>query len=308
MLASYWNASRTLIALTLGVLVLAGASAFAADGWRKDVPELTFAVVPAENAEGVLARYEPMMAYMSKALGVPVKLRVANDYSAVIEGLKGGQVHFAHLGPAAFARAHVVTQGNVEPLVSVIDMTGTIGYYSVLYVRAADPATKLEDLKGRPVCLVDPNSASGNNVPRFAMSKLGIDPEKDFSKVVYAGSHENAVLALQQKTCDAAFNWWNSPEASNLLRMAKKGMVKAEDFRIVFKSDLIPGSPIAVLASRPKEMKDAIRNALLAVHTADKAAFDRVTDGKYQRYGEVDRKMYDVVIDLIKFVDGLRKK
>ena len=164
-----------------------------------------------------------------------------------------------------------------------------------------------QDLKGRPVCLVDPNSASGNNVPRFAMSKMGIDPDRDFSKVVYAGSHENAVLALQQKTCDGAFNWWNSAEASNLLRMAKKAMVKAEDFRIVFKSDLIPGSPISILDSRPPEMKAAIRKAFLDVHAADKAAFDRITDGKYKRYGEVNREMYGVVIDLIKFVDSLRK-
>ncbi len=295
---SVFAAVTALLALTVG--------AFAE--WRKTTPELTFAVVPAENADGVLQRYEPMMAYLTKALGVPVKLRVSADYAAVIEALKNGQAHFAHLGPAAYARAQIVTGNAVEPLVSVVDKTNTIGYYAVLYVRKDDAALKLEDLKGRPVCLVDPNSTSGNNVPRFMMHKMGIDPESYFSKVVYAGSHENAVTALQQKTCDGAFNWWNSPEASNLLRMSKKGMVKAEDFRIVMKSDLIPGSPISVLASQPQAMKDAIRKALLDVHTADPAAFNRLTDGKYLRYDVVDREMYGVVIELTQFVDRLRKK
>jgi phosphonate transport system substrate-binding protein len=299
---------RAVAAATAVAAALAGMATTALADWRKEFPELTFAITPSENADGVVARYEPMMAYMSKALGVPVKLRVANDYAAVIESLINGQVHYVHMGPAAYSRAQLISGGKVEPLVSVIDKTNTIGYYAVAYVRKADPASTLTDLKGRTVCLVDPNSTSGNNVPRFAMHKLGLDPEKDFAKVVYAGSHENAVIALQQKTCDVAFNWWNSPEASNLMRMAAKGMVSADDFRIVFKSDLIPGSPISVLASRPQQMKDAIRNALLVVHTADPAAFSRITDGKYLRYGEVNKDMYKVVIELTQFVDAQRKK
>ena len=36
--------------------------------------------------------------------------------------------------------------------------------------------------------LVDPNSTSGNNVPRFALDGMKIDPESFFSKVVYTGS------------------------------------------------------------------------------------------------------------------------
>ena len=64
--------------------------ASAAD-WKSKYPELTFAVVPAENASGVGDRYAMFMDYLSKQLGVPVKLRVANDYAAVIEGQRAGQ-------------------------------------------------------------------------------------------------------------------------------------------------------------------------------------------------------------------------
>ncbi len=130
------------------------------------------------------------------------------------------------MGPAAYARAAIVTQNGVEPLVTMANSQGAIGYYSVLYVRAGDPAQSLADLKGRNLCLVDPNSASGNNVPRYAMSKLGIEPETHFGKIVYSGSHENAVIGLSQGTCDGAFNWWNTERESNLLRMAAKGMAR----------------------------------------------------------------------------------
>ncbi len=298
--------ARTIAAA--GMLVLAVVAGTAHADWRKAYPELTFAVVPAENADGVLQRYEPMMAYMAKELGVPVKLRVVNDYAAVIEGLRTGQVHYAHLGPAAYARAQIVTKGGVEPMVTVVNSEGVIGYFSVLYVRANDAAQKLDDLKGRNLCLVDPNSASGNNVPRHAMDKRGIDPESFFAKVVYSGSHENAVIALQQGTCDGAFNWWNTEIESNLQRMAAKKMVKPEDFRIVFKSDLIPGSPTVVIAAAPAEMKAAIRQALMDAPVKGKDAFLRLSDGKATGYAAVKADDYKVMIELVEFVDRMRKK
>ena len=291
-----------------GILVLSVLAGVAHADWRKTYPELTFAIVPSENADGVLQRYEPMMAYMSKELGVPVKLRVVNDYAAVVEGLRTGQVHYAHLGPAAYARAQIVTKGGVEPMVTGVNSQGVIGYYSVLYVRASDAAQKLEDLKGRNLCLVDPNSASGNNVPRHAMDKRGIDPESFFAKVVYSGSHENAVIALNQGTCDGAFNWWNTEVESNLQRMAAKKMVKPEDFRIIFKSDLIPGSPTVVITAAPAEMKAAIKQALLDAPVKGKDAFLRLSDGKATGFAAVKADDYKVMIELVSFVDRMRKK
>ena len=291
-----------------GILVLSVLAGVAHADWRKAYPELTFGIVPSENADGVLQRYEPMMAYMSKELGVPVKLRVVNDYAAVVEGLRTGQVHYAHLGPAAYARAQIVTKGGVEPMVTGVNSQGVIGYYSVLYVRASDAAQKLEDLKGRNLCLVDPNSASGNNVPRHAMDKRGIDPESFFAKVVYSGSHENAVIALNQGTCDGAFNWWNTEVESNLQRMAAKKMVKPEDFRIIFKSDLIPGSPTVVITAAPAEMKAAIKQALLDAPVKGKDAFLRLSDGKATGFAAVKADDYKVMIELVSFVDRMRKK
>ena len=44
------------------------------------------------------------------------------------------------------------------------------------------------------------------------MNKMGMQPDKFFAKVINAGSHENAVMAVQQGTCDVAFNWWNSED------------------------------------------------------------------------------------------------
>ncbi len=296
------------IVMALGVAALAGVTATTAlaQDWKAKYPELVFAVVPAENAASVADRFGPMITYLSKELGTKVTLRVAQDYAAVIEGQKAGQVHIGSYGPASFARA-LMTGAKVEAFAQDVNEDGTKGYYSVVWVKKDSPAAKIEDLKGKNLCLVDPNSTSGNNVPRFAMNKMGIKPEEFFAKVVYAGSHENAIIAVAQGTCDAAFNWYNDERESLLLRMDRKGLAKAADFKLIFKSDQIVNSPMAVLSDMPADLKKAIKDAILAIATKDKAAFDKATDGKAKPWEAVDNKAYDAIIELNKFVDALRK-
>ena len=231
-----------------------------AQDWKAKYPELVFASIPDENAAMVTERYGDFIAYLSREIGVPVKLRIAGDYAAVIEGQRAEQIHVAYFGPASYARARMIGV-KTTPFAIEVNKGGVKGYHAVFYVKANSPYQKVEDLKGKSIALVDPNSTSGNNVPRYAMDKMGIKPEEFFGKVVYSGSHVNAVMALNQGTVDMAANWWNNETDSELIRMAEKGMVKREDFRIIFKSDQIVNSPIAYLDSLPADLKKKIEQA-----------------------------------------------
>ena len=162
------------LAAATGLTLIASAS-FAQD-WKAKYPEIVYAAVPAENASGITERMGPFMDYLSKELGITVKYRVAADYAAVIEGQKAGNIHIGMYGPSAFARA-LMQGAKVDAVAMEVNADGTKGYYSVLYVKKDSPYQKIEDLKGKNLGLVDPNSTSGNNVPRFAMNKMGIDPE-----------------------------------------------------------------------------------------------------------------------------------
>src|SRR5277367_4254304 len=180
----------------LGALAsIAVAPAAMAQTCKSEYPELVLAVVPAENASGVVNRYAPFTEYLSRTLGTKVTLRVANDYAAVIEGQRAGNIHIGYYGPASFSRARM-TGVQTEAFVIDVNSDGSKGYYSVFYVLAKSPYQKLEDMKGKNLGLVDPNSTSGNNMPRFKMNQMGVDPDAYFSKVIFTGSHENAVLAL----------------------------------------------------------------------------------------------------------------
>ncbi len=275
--------------------------------WAARYPELVFAIIPSENASGVTERYGPFVSYLSRSLGTRVTLRIASDYAAIIEGQRAGNIHVASYGPSSFARA-LMTGAQVTAFAIETNLDGTKGYYSVFYVKADSPYRKIEDLRGKNLGLVDPNSTSGNNVPRFALNTMNIVPEQFFGRVVYTGSHENAVIALNQGTIDMAANWWNDEGESNLLRMERKGMVKAADFRIVFKSEQIVNSPVAYLNNLPEDLRGAIRTAVLELPKNDKAAFDRIYEGKQGPLEPVDNAAYAPIIELNRFVDGLRRR
>jgi len=286
----------------VGIPALVGAQT-----WRSTYPELTFAIVPSENASGVVDRWTPFTTYLSNQLGTKVTLRVANDYAAVIEGQRAGNIHIASYGPSAFARA-LMTGAPIEAFAIEVNEDGTKGYYSVLYVRKDSPAQRIEDLKGKNFGLVDPNSTSGNNVPRYALNKMGINPEQFFGRVVYTGSHENAVIALQQGTVDVAANWWNDERESNLMRMERKNMAKYADFRIIFRSDQIVNSPMAYLTTLPAALRSAIRTSVLEMPQKDPQNFNRLYGGKMRPWEPVDNAAYEPIIELNKFVDGLRRQ
>jgi len=299
---------RLALGLALATTALATTLAPAlAQDWKAKYPELVFATIPDENASGTNDRYTPLVNYLARELGVKVTLRVANDYAAVIEGQKAGQIHIAKYGPASYARA-TMTGAKTQPFAMEVNLDGAKGYYSVFYVKKDSPYQKIEDLKGKNLGLVDPNSTSGNNVPRFALNKMNITPESFFGKVVYTGSHENAVIALQQGQVDIAANWWNDEQESNLLRMDRKGMAKADDFRILFKSEQIVNSPYAYLSDMPEDLKGAIRTAMFAFEKKDPDGFKKLTDGKQQNFAPATHKDYEPIVELNKFVDNLRKK
>ncbi len=307
---------RTLLAgLTAGAASTALTRPAAAQSWKSAYPELVYAVVPAENASGVNDRYAAFVQYLSKQLDTKVTLRIANDYAAVIEGQRAGNIHIGYYGPASFSRA-LVTGVKTTAFVIDVNNDGSKGYYSVFYVKKDSPYQKVEDLKGKNLGLVDPNSTSGYNMPLFALNKLGINAEKFFGKVVITGSHENAVLALWQGTVDVCANFWNAPDDSNLTRMLNKGMIKnadgspakVDDFRIVLKSDLIINGPTAYLDSLPADLKQAIVTAFLDAEKNAPDAFKKLSDGKNKPFQTTDNAAYDDTIKLIQFVDKLRKQ
>lgn len=288
-------------AMFLSVLLTAlCATAVIAEPWQKKYSEITLGVITSENEADRIQRYKPVRSYLEKELGVKINWRTATDYAGIIEGVKAKKVQLAYFGPASYSKCWIVTQGKVAPLVGELDSHGDFGYHSVIVVKADSAYHKIEDLKGRKLAFADPNSTSGHQAPRYFLTEAGYNPDTFFGSTAFSGSHENSVMALLNGTFDAAATWWRSEDYSNPKRMEMKGMIPKGQWRIIWKSPLLPPSPWAVPTYLPEEMQSDLQNALLGMKDKDPAAWEGLTMGKASGFRKVTHKDYEPIVRMIK--------
>jgi len=291
---------RTLLTAAVALAAVAISGATQAGDWQAKHPKLTLGVITSENEADRIARYKPVRAYLEKELGVEIKWRTATDYAGVIEGLKAGKIEIARFGPASYAKAWMVMNGKVDPLVGELDNSGDFGYHAVIVVKADSPYKSIDDLRGKKLAFADPNSTSGHQAPRYFLTEAGYDPDTFFSETGFSGSHENSVIALLNGTFDAAATWWRSEERSNPQRMASKGMIKDGSWRVIWTSPKLPSSPWAMGTTMPEDMRAEVTDVLMNMKDKDPAAWQALTDGKASGYKRVTHKDYEPIVRMIK--------
>ncbi len=272
--------------------------ASAAD-WQKEYPKITMGVITSENEADRVKRWKPVRDYLSKELGVLVEERLATDYAGVIEAMKAKKIELAYFGPASFSRAWLITNHQVEPLVAKLNADGSFGYRSIIVVKTDSPYQNIEDLKGKKLAFADPNSTSGHQAPRYFLHEQGIDVNDYFGKVEFSGSHENSIVALLNGTFDAAATWWHSDADNNPTRMEKKGMIEPGQWRIIWKSPLLPNDPWCMPTWLPEDMRKAVQQAIVEMPEKDPEAFKVLMGTTSEGFKIVTLEEYQPIIRMI---------
>lgn len=250
--------SRTLIGLVLALLVLAGGETAEATS-RKNELRLGFA--PFENQKEVLRKAGPIVQYLGKLLKRPIKPFVAGDYPGVVEAMKGGKLDVAFFSPAALIMAEKVAGARV-----ILKSTyrGRLHYYSAIIVRSDSPIKKVQDLKGRSFAFVDPGSTTGGVYPKLTMLQAGLDPSRDLGRVIFAGGHDAAILAVHNRKVDAAATFANDDRGEDV---PWKHLLKeqSQNIRALAYSKPIPNGAVAVSRHLPQATVDALREGFLSL-------------------------------------------
>jgi len=253
---------------------------------KSGVGELTkirIASFPTEDVKEQLAHMEPLRLYLEEKLGVPVEIIVTSDYSGTIEALRAGHIEVAWLGPFSYVLAAEVA--DAEALVGGIrKSTGETTYNSIIVTRVDTGIETIEDLRGCTFAFLDPASTSGYLVPMNMFNEMGIDPMEDFASVIFAGSHTAVQLAVASGQVDAGADSIPSYDL-----MVENGAIDAETQKIIWVSDDIPPSPIAVRGDLSQEWKDKIKAAFLDPD----AAKIMHAEGDMMGYAEVKDSDYD---------------
>lgn len=282
---------KKLISASITAAVLAATSAQAL---AKDI---IMGIIPAENNEEMIQKFEPMRAYLEKKLGQKVKVYTATDYSGVIEAMKKKRLDIAWFGPLSYYLAEQEA-GAVAFAVGVMP-NGKSTYRSYFVVPGDSPAKSLMDLKGKSAGFVDPASTSGGLMPTYLVKKMtGMMPEQFFGKFTWTGSHDAAEMAVKNRTVDiAADNDITYP------LMLSKGLITKESNRVLMESPELPGSPLTYRGDLPEGLKKKIRDAILNAHKEIKVS----GYGNIVRYDAVTPTDYQPIRDMVKEL-GLKKE
>ncbi|NNV10070.1 phosphate/phosphite/phosphonate ABC transporter substrate-binding protein, partial [Geobacillus sp. MMMUD3] len=131
----------------------------------------------------------------------PVEVQVLEDYSAEVLAMQNGKLDIGQFGPLGYVFAS--ERAGAEPLASFGTAEGELSSYTGgIWVPKESGITTLEDLRGKDLALGSVGSTSGDALPRYALAQAGI-AESELN-LNYAGGHPEALLALTNKTVDAA--------------------------------------------------------------------------------------------------------
>jgi len=247
--------------------VLGGALSSAAE---KEIKTLSVGVIPFEEVQLTAKKFKGVVRALEEVTGKKVEWFFPTSYASLIESQRRGFIHIAYYGPRSYVDAHRVSGGIIESFAQAMWGGGVYrekkpGYHSYLIVKADSPYQTPEDLKGKPIAMTDPASTSGDLIPKVQLGKrFGMKISKFFSKTFYAGGHDAAALSVLEGRADAAvvadvtMDW-----AVDAKRYGPK------DFRIIWKSTLLPLDTFAVRNDLPSDLKESIKKALLHVNETD---------------------------------------
>ncbi|PNG41302.1 phosphonate ABC transporter substrate-binding protein [Pseudomonas asplenii] len=220
---------------------------------------MTIGLIPSEDSQAMIESSKQVLDDLQAKIGMPVVPFVATDYNGIIEALRSGKLDVAYLGPFSYVLATSVA--DVEAFsVAVTKKTGQSAYKSVILARKDSGIHTLADLKGHTFAFVDPSSASGHLFPKAGLEQAGFAPDSLFKRVIFSGSHDASILAVENKKVDAA------AVADRIFASAvAKGVVKQDDFEIVWSSKPIPESPMVWRKALDPELKKKVADALASI-------------------------------------------
>ena len=244
----------------LGVLGLAAVLTLAAFAFAPAAPapaetKLVMAFVPSGEARTILESGNKIAHLLEVATGYRFESFVATSYAGVIEAMGAGRADVGWLNTFSYVIAHQKYGAEVR-LVTV--RFGNPFYKAQIITLANSGINSLADLKGKRFAFVDPASTSGYLFPKAGLKKAGYDPDKFFSQSIFAGSHNNVVLAVYQGRVDAGAVF---EDARGTVQKTLPDVM--QKVKVVWKSDPIPNDTVTLRRDLPADVKDKVAKSLL---------------------------------------------
>jgi phosphonate transport system substrate-binding protein len=236
-----------------------------------------------ENPETEASRLMPIQTYLRSQLNLPVQVIGSSGYGVAIEALRAKKIEACTMGPFAYLIAAEKAGAEVTAMRGALDGTPA-GYSGGLAVASTSWIHTIEDVvrhsKELTVSFVDPASASGNLVQRAYLDSVGLDPERDFKRVVFSQNHLTSALTLLAGKADVA-----AIGETIVPALVRSHQVREGEIRYLWISPRIPEGPVVVRKDLPEDLKGKLREALIRMRALAPEAYLNMTAKIYrERY------------------------
>jgi phosphonate transport system substrate-binding protein len=278
---------RLLTILALGLVavtaVMSGCKAQPALGTQENPIIMSF--VPSGDTQEIIAGGQQIAQMITDKTGLVVQANVGTDFAAVREAMGAGQAQIGWLNTFNYVLAH--EKYGVEAALAT-ERFGLTTYKAQIIVRADSGITSLEDLRGKTMCWVDPNSTSGYIIPRIMLQAAGINPDTDFATTVEAGSHNNVVTAVYNGDCDAGATY------SDARSSVEADLPDVKDVIVVLATSIdIPNDNVSFIKDFPADKRAQIVQALLDIAQSEEGQAALQTVYSISGLQVIDDSFYD---------------
>ncbi|MBL8578019.1 MAG: PhnD/SsuA/transferrin family substrate-binding protein [Mesorhizobium sp.] len=297
---------RAAIWKMLAILTAAALASPAMAGWREDIGTFRVGIVAEPGAGNAIPGLAELNEAFGKVLDMNVEFFVARNYPALIDAQVSGRIDYAVYTASAFAAAYLRCEC-IEPLVAPTGEDGSTGIRSVL-VALDGKIGSTDDLAGRKIALLPPDSVAGHQVPLATFRPDGRPLSGSEGFFVQAASAEAAEAMLATGEADAIFGWIpatqpntaeEAPGGGTIDRLVVAGIDKAR-LTVVWQSDVLRYGPHAVSIALDAEPKSRLTDFLTKLRLADPEMYERLETRRIGGFTPAMSSDYAVVLKVAK--------
>ncbi|MEW9094472.1 MAG: phosphate/phosphite/phosphonate ABC transporter substrate-binding protein [Clostridiaceae bacterium] len=247
--------------------------------------EIIFGINPFTSPKNIKDTYIPILERVCNSIGYKAKVIIVKDYYALGRGMESNSIDVGWFSPFAYVSAH--EKYGVIPIVTP-KVNGKTFYNGYIISRKDNGIKTISELRNKHFAYVDVESASGYLYARNLLKSHGFNPEKDFKKVSYMGSHDNVIKAVLSGEVDAGATY------SEAIDNAKKKGVNIDELCIINKTEDIPKDAIAANCRLDKELVNKLQQTFVSF--SDFHGINSAIDG----FVESDDSKYNIIRNIKK--------
>jgi phosphate/phosphite/phosphonate ABC transporter binding protein len=243
--------------------------------------EIKIGVLAKRGSEQDMAKWQPTAAYLGQALPAYTFAIVPLNFHDVRQAVAAGTIDFIITNSAYYV--HLEFDHGISRIATLKNLVNHIPqkhFGGVIFTRADRvDISSFADLVGKTFSAVDPDSFGGWQMAWRELQAQGIRPDRDFSSLVFTGTHDKVVHAVLAGQTDAG-----TVRTDALERMAAEGKIALPDLKIIAAPELdsafpylcstrlYPEWPFAKLKHTSDDLAERVSIALISMPPDAEAA------------------------------------